>query len=464
MFEPQAPIRRADRFNRLLDVVSRPVARPLSWLWSKGFRFLIILDAASLFVTMVAINLARFQTSWPTYPLSHYVIGFSIATGIHIVVNYFAGLYEREATIGTRAWLPRVASAMLIGVGFDGLSAVLADRYLMPRLNLGIMLVVGTILLTATRYISRYLSASRKGPVRIAIVGPDDQRLLVRESLESDQNNVVVVTESDHLELIVGQLTALSVSEILILDLAEMYRAFPIQLELLSSAGIRVHQRISSLETLLGLSAVRQIAGMPFVRLRTNALADHQYRLKRLFDLLIVILAIPIWVPSLILLALFVRLTAGPNVLFRQERVGQWNHPFTILKFRTMVPDAERLSGPQLSTLNDPRVINKLRWMRATRMDELPQIINVLRGEMSLVGPRPERPELITDINQVVDGYDRRHETKPGITGLAQVEGRYNSDAEHKLGYDVQYLVNWSIFLDFQVLLKTLWIVLARRL
>jgi len=413
---------------------------------------------------MVATNLVRFQTSWPTYPLSHYMIGFSIATCIHIGVNYFAGLYEREATIGSRAWLPRVSSAMVIGIGFDGLGAILADRYLMPRLNLGILLVVGTVVLTATRYISRRLSASRKGPVRVAVIGPADQRLAARNSLKSDRTKVTVVAEGERLDSIIGQINDLNISEILILDLAEMYRAFPNEIETLSTTGIRVHQRISSFETLLGLNGIRQIAGMPFVRLRTNALADHQYRLKRSFDLLIVTLAIPIWVPALLLLALYVRLVAGRGVLYRQERVGQWGQPFTILKFRTMIRDAERHSGPQLSRLSDPRVIGKLRWLRSTRMDELPQLINVLRGDMSLVGPRPERPELITGINQVVHGYARRHETKPGITGLAQVEGRYDTNAEHKLGYDVQYLVNWSIFLDAQVLFKTIWIVLARRL
>ena len=464
VFEPQTPQQPTDRINRFLNIVSRPISRPLTWLWKRGFRFLIILDAVALFLTMIGINLIRFQTAWPTYPLSHYMIGFATATGIHISVNYFAGLYEREAAIGSRAWLPRVSSAMLIGVGFDGLSAVLTNRYLMPRLNLGILLVVGTMVLTITRYLSRNLSAARKGPVRVAIIGPDDQRLAVRRSLESDGNRVTVSVEGVELSTIIDDLVSLEVSEVLILDLAEMYQAFPTEIEMLSSADIRIHQRISSLETLLGLNAVRQIAGMPFVRLRTNTLRDHQYRLKRVFDLLIIILTSPLWFPALLFLAVYVRLVAGRSVLFRQERIGQWGQPFTILKFRTMILDAEHHSGPQLSTRNDPRVVGKLQWLRGTRMDELPQLINVLRGEMSLVGPRPERPEFIDDISQVVVGYQRRHETKPGITGLAQVEGRYHSDAEHKLGYDIQYLVNWSIFLDIQVLLKTIWVVLTRRL
>jgi lipopolysaccharide/colanic/teichoic acid biosynthesis glycosyltransferase len=101
--------------------------------------------------------------------------------------------------------------------------------------------------------------------------------------------------------------------------------------------------------------------------------------------------------------------------------------------------------------------------MRGTRADELPQLWNVLKGEMSLVGPRPERPELTAQIEQEVPGYARRNRLAPGLTGLAQVQGRYDTHADYKLGYDLQYAVNWSLVLDIQILLRTVWVVLARR-
>jgi lipopolysaccharide/colanic/teichoic acid biosynthesis glycosyltransferase len=102
--------------------------------------------------------------------------------------------------------------------------------------------------------------------------------------------------------------------------------------------------------------------------------------------------------------------------------------------------------------------------MRQTRADELPQFVNVLKGDMSLVGPRPERPELVAKMAQDVPGYVRRTELRPGLTGLAQVQGRYATDAEYKLGYDIQYLVNWSVVLDLQILARTVWVVISRRL
>jgi lipopolysaccharide/colanic/teichoic acid biosynthesis glycosyltransferase len=249
---------------------------------------------------------------------------------------------------------------------------------------------------------------------------------------------------------------------VLLLDLAAFESAFPEPLATLDRYEVGVHQRVSAHETLLGLKSVRQIAGMPFTRMRTHAVASHQLRLKRFFDLVLVGVTIPLWVPLIGLTAVYVRIRAGTPVLYRQRRVGRDGALFTVVKFRTMVVDAET-AGPQLADRDDPRVVRGLAWMRSSRVDELPQLWNVLKGEMSLVGPRPERPELVAGIEREVPGYARRHELPPGLTGMAQVYGRYETSADHKLGYDLQYLVNWSLILDVQILLRTVWVVLSRR-
>jgi len=164
-----------------------------------------------------------------------------------------------------------------------------------------------------------------------------------------------------------------------------------------------------------------------------------------------------------LLLALYIRIVAGAPVLYRQERVGQDGVTFSMLKFRTMYRDAEQHGHPILAAPDDPRIVPACRWLRATRLDELPQLWNVLRGEMSIVGPRPERPELTAQYEQLIPGYSRRHELPPGITGLAQIHGRYHTDPEYKLGHDLQYLVNWSPVLDLQIIIRTVWVMLARR-
>jgi lipopolysaccharide/colanic/teichoic acid biosynthesis glycosyltransferase len=149
-------------------------------------------------------------------------------------------------------------------------------------------------------------------------------------------------------------------------------------------------------------------------------------------------------------------------VLYRQQRIGRDGVIFRVVKLRTMIRDAE-LRGPQLAGRNDSRIVRGLGWLRSTRADELPQLLNVVRGQMSLVGPRPERPELACDIAERVPGYVRRYELPPGVTGLAQIQGHYTTDPEYKLGYDLQYLVNWTPILDLQILVKTVWVVLSRR-
>lgn len=147
---------------------------------------------------------------------------------------------------------------------------------------------------------------------------------------------------------------------------------------------------------------------------------------------------------------------SSSGVFYRQTRVGLEGHHFEILKFRTMYPDAETVSGPKLAEQDDHRVEPMLRWLRSSRLDELPQLWNVLLGQMSLVGPRPERPEFTARLEREIPGYQRRHAIAPGITGYAQVFGGYDTDAAHKLGYDLQYLVNWSVALDLQLLLRSL--------
>jgi len=167
-------------------------------------------------------------------------------------------------------------------------------------------------------------------------------------------------------------------------------------------------------------------------------------------------------VPLLAVVAAWVRLVAGPGVLYRQVRTGRHGEPFTLAKFRTMRHDAEADGTARLATVDDDRVVRGCRWLRRTRLDELPQVWHVVQGRMSLVGPRPERPERIAEFEAVLPGYGRRHEIAPGITGLAQVRAGYHTDPAYKLGHDLQYLVSWSPVLDLQILARTALVILRR--
>jgi sugar transferase (PEP-CTERM system associated) len=187
---------------------------------------------------------------------------------------------------------------------------------------------------------------------------------------------------------------------------------------------------------------------------------------KRLFDLLVSTAMLLVCLPVMALTALLIKLESPGPVLYRQERVGQGCRNFTILKFRSMCVDAEKDGRPRWAQQNDSRVTRTGRFIRRTRIDELPQIFNVFFGDMSFVGPRPERPYFVQDLTQKIPYYGVRHTVKPGITGWAQVRYAYGAtdeDAMQKLQYDLYYVKNHSLFLDLMILFQTAQVVLWGR-
>jgi sugar transferase (PEP-CTERM system associated) len=180
--------------------------------------------------------------------------------------------------------------------------------------------------------------------------------------------------------------------------------------------------------------------------------------IKRTFDITVSLALLVFSAPLLVAAACLIKLDSPGPVLYRQERVGYRGRAFTILKFRSMCADAERESGPQWAAKRDPRVTRVGAIIRKLRIDELPQILNVLRGDMSFVGPRPERSYFVANLAAVVPYYNERHWVRPGITGWAQINYPYGAsveDARRKLSFDLYYVKNRSIFLDFVILLQT---------
>ena len=289
----------------------------------------------------------------------------------------------------------------------------------------------------------------------VILIGSRDARDKIRPRLAEVRSGCVLAAEFDDVSEAVFPVADGALTDVILAD-ADGYGAmWPEPLASLASRGIAVHQRVDALSTLIGLRSVREVGGVPFVVVRSGLLLSHQRRIKRWLDLVLVLVIAPVWLLALGLIAGYVRVVAGGGVLYRQQRVGLGGSEFTMLKFRTMLRDAEAGTGPVLASRRDDRVIPALRFLRRSRLDELPQLINVLRGEMSLVGPRPERPELVARFSAAIAGYGLRHQTPPGITGLAQLRGHYETDPEHKLGYDLQYQATWSLLQDVQLVLLT---------
>lgn len=182
---------------------------------------------------------------------------------------------------------------------------------------------------------------------------------------------------------------------------------------------------------------------------------------KRCFDAVLSFIAIVIALIPLVIIALFVRFDSEGPVIFRQERLGKGGKTFTLYKFRTMVCDAEK-NGPQWAEKGDSRCTRCGAFLRKFRLDELPQLLNILRGDMSIVGPRPERAYFYEQFSTYIDGFDQRLYVKPGLTGLAQVNGGYELKPEEKIIYDMEYIQKRSLYLDFVIILKTVRTVLFK--
>ncbi len=213
----------------------------------------------------------------------------------------------------------------------------------------------------------------------------------------------------------------------------------------------------------MGQARTQQIYGFPLIEINPQLMPPWEKRMKRLIDVVFSALFLVVMSPLFVLLAILIKLDSKGPVFFKQKRVGKNGVIFTILKFRTMVHDAEKHTGPVWAGKKDPRITRVGRILRKLRLDEFPQFINVLYGDMSLVGPRPERPYFVDRLKREFPYYLRRLKVKPGITGWAQVKGKYDTtieDVKQKLEYDLYYIENMSLRMDFRILLYTIIVML----
>jgi len=210
-------------------------------------------------------------------------------------------------------------------------------------------------------------------------------------------------------------------------------------------------------------ASVLHIHDTPLILLDRLSLSFEQRLFKRLFDVAATCAALPLLLPFMLAVAAGVKLTSPGNVLYSQERVTNGGRIYRVYKFRTMREDAELLTGPVLSSKEDERVTPFGKFLRRYHIDEFPQLINVIKGDMSLVGPRSERPYFVERFSRDIDGYNIRNNVKAGLTGYAQIFGNYDTEAEFKLKYDILYIKNYSLLLDMKLILQTFNTIWRRR-
>lgn len=221
------------------------------------------------------------------------------------------------------------------------------------------------------------------------------------------------------------------------------------------AAGVRSYSVPKISDVLLRSSDELNLFDTPLLLSRNVGLNIEQQWMKRMEDIIVAAIMMIVFSPIFLVAAISIKCTDGGPVFYKQERLTKDRKVFMIYKFRTMVVDAEKMSGPVLASEKDPRILPIGKILRATRLDELPQILNILRGEMSLVGPRPERPELAAEIEKNIPEFAYRLKVKAGLTGYAQVYGKYNTTSYDKLKLDLMYIRKYSILLDLKLIMMT---------
>ncbi len=222
------------------------------------------------------------------------------------------------------------------------------------------------------------------------------------------------------------------------------------------SIGIRVYVEMKISDILVRGGEVIDLFDTPLVLVRSRGMTSVERMMKRVFDIVLTLLALVVTLPVMGIIALAIRLDDGGPVFYRQERITEGGRKFMILKFRSMIVDAERDGEVLPASDHDARITRVGRVIRAVRLDELPQLFNILRGEMSLVGPRPERTEHVIKYMEEIPEFVYRYQVPAGLTGYAQVFGQYNTTAYDKLRLDMMYIENYSLWLDFKLVLMTI--------
>lgn len=440
-----------------------------SFLW---LAFLIVGDVLFLNGSYIVAFVLRFGPNIPAYNLISYLIAAPWITLATLVLNSVYGLYD----LGSRGW-PRLRPAVISSSLMTSLLGVAVSFFLrgfsFPRTVLLLAMLVHLVSFYVWRRMARRLVPRRPAVELALIVGAGEETALRRYLAEEpgEFRICAVLRPSAQGEghernrpkagvALVSACQAAGAEAVLLgPDVAGAGRTRLVQAAL--SAGLRVLVVPNLEEIWLASADLRQSGDLMLLEAAVSARDGDG--LKRFLDVTVAALGLLLTSPFILVAAVAIRLDSPGPVLYRQERVGREGRNFWLYKLRTMRADAEAATGPVLSSgPDDPRVTRVGRFLRASRLDELPQLWNVLCGDMSLVGPRPERPSFVEQYSRENPAYPLRHRVKVGLTGLAQVAGRYSTRAEDKLRYDLYYANARSLWLDLTILLRTLQTVLTR--
>jgi len=430
------------------------------------FRFFSLLaDALFVNAAVLAAIYLRFLGDIPPHNFDAYVTLIPFLTLAYLACGWLYDLYEPQQIDSpwatTAKVIPAAMLATLVLTGIAFLGGAETARF--PRTALPFILVLSPLFMLSWRLLFLRFGRIRWPEQRTLIIGSGDTAKDLARAIKERRKwgwNLVarLSTESD-LQQVSETIKEHQINRVIVAYPASL-REFVEQLVLANHPNLTVDVVPELYETFMGRTHTI-IADIPLMRIVSGTIPRYQRIVKRVIDIVGALCLLILSMPFMAIAALIVLISDGRPVFYRQERMGRGQKIFSIYKFRTMIINAEQKSGPVLATKDDPRITVTGKTLRKFRIDELPQVFNILRGEMSFIGPRPERPEFIAEYLTDIPGYSERFRIKPGATGLAQINGGYATTPERKLKYDLMYLYHQSPALDVQIIVETIKVMLT---
>lgn len=419
--------------------------------------------------------------SFRALPLTRAGAVSAVAASVFVACFYLFDVYDLDTTRETRDILLR--SLRALGTGFLLLIPIwtllflVRPSYRILELNLVFFLAILCMYRTASEWLHRWILPGEK----LLLVGSDPSILLLSEALKQhvslplklsaivpdhaiDRNGGQSFAMCEDMTKIPSVTRTFHPDRVAISGIVDSQSELADELLTLRRQGVHIQDATSLYATITGRVPVaildlRQLLfGKGFAPSKVSAVVQH------ISGCVFAAVALLLASPTLLLIAILIKLDSKGPVIYKQERVGLNGKTFFVYKFRSMRQDAEAGSGPVWAATSDSRVTRVGRVLRTLRLDELPQLFNILRGDMNLVGPRPERPHFVSQLKQDIPFYDLRHSIRPGITGWAQVSAGYGAtveESQEKLEYDLFYILNRSLIFDALIVIKTFKIMLC---
>lgn len=449
---------------------------------TKRFIFFICCDAVFAFLALLTSNYIRLGTVPVLSDLSqHEIARIALFVTVLIISSFLLEIYSSSVEITDREHLVRVALSLVVSFFILTGLFYLTEFELYGRGMLIIALLVFGLLQVMLHVLFRF---SARLPVfvnKVMILGTGPLARQIGNLVLTSKSSFelagyfncsaepVMVPYHNIIDPSDGLISAVNKTGVhkIVVSLSERRGVFPLQ-DVLSCklSGIEVIDAPSFYEQMTGRLLLENITPSWFIFSHGFKVTLFLRLLKRITDLLCAITGLLLLLPVLPFIALFIRIDSPGPILYRQTRVGEGEKLFDLYKFRSMRQDAETGTGAVWAKEKDTRVTRFGEFLRKSRIDEIPQLFNVLKGDMSLVGPRPERPEFVKKLTEVIPYYSERHYIKPGVTGWAQVRYPYGAsveDAVEKLRYDLYYIKNISLPFDIMIIMETVKVILFRR-